>query len=184
DTKAAPAGHSPSSFIVEVSVEHNGDGIPAPLIPNGILRVHVHRSVKNVWLTPTKLTIRREQTAGHEEVTGARFTVRAQFDDDTVGDITDSGEVSFTPAAWFGFDNFVRIPESAGSAVAPFKVKAKTSTNWNGKQSEGTLEILRPWSKEQAVPTADLVDGAPPGFAGTLKPNRLPNVLFLAPGVT
>src|SRR5712692_2750630 len=54
------------------------------------IRVHVHNSIKSIWLTPSSLT----PHAGSDE---CRFTVLARFDDDTVGDITDwpASQLSF-----------------------------------------------------------------------------------------
>ncbi|WP_050024137.1 M64 family metallopeptidase [Verrucomicrobium sp. BvORR034] len=56
------------------------------------IRVHVHGSVKKLWLTPETLNPR----VGSDEM---RFTVLAQFDDDTVGDITDWPQLSYTSSA-------------------------------------------------------------------------------------
>ena len=183
EAKAAPPGHAPSNFILEVFVTENGTGTAAPLIPNGTLRVHVHGSVKNVWLTPSKLSIRRSRTAGNEELTDSVFTVRAQFDDDTVVMVTDSDEVKFSPSEWF-IAKWVRIPASAGNTVAPFTVKVTTSAKWNNKTANATVEIVRRWQDEPNVPTAELVDGHPDVWSGTRKPEEVPNVLFLGTGFT
>ena len=181
EAKAAPAGAAPSNFILEVSVEENGDGIAAPLIPYGILRVHVHRSIEKVWLTPEKLSVRRSRVAGNEEITDVVFAVRAQFDDGTVADITASNQIEFTPAPWF-VARWVRIPASAGNTVAPFTISVTTSANWNAKSATATLEVLPRWQDEPNVPTAELVDGVPGVWDGTLKPERVPNVLLLGSG--
>ena len=54
------------------------------------IRVHVHNSIKSIWLTPSSLT----PHVGSDE---CRFTVLARFDDDVVADITDwpASQLSF-----------------------------------------------------------------------------------------
>ena len=46
------------------------------------MRVHIHDSVKDLWLTPPTLSI-------HKDSDECRFTVLARVTDDCVGDITD-----------------------------------------------------------------------------------------------
>jgi hypothetical protein len=54
-----------------------------------VIRIHVHDSIKKIWLTPSSLTI-------HEFADECRFTVLALFDDDTVGDITEWPQLAYT----------------------------------------------------------------------------------------
>jgi hypothetical protein len=181
EAKLNPPDSSPSSFMLEAVVDDDGAG--SPLVPNAFLRVHVHGGVTNLWLTPRKLAIRRVKAAGDVEPTQYRFAVRAQFDDGTVGDITESGELTFTPAPWFD-GNEIKIPASAGDAVGEFDVTVKTSPNLGSKTTKAKLEILRSWAKEPDPPKAELIDGAPGVRDGSLKPERLANVLFLSSGFT
>ena len=53
------------------------------------IRVHIHDSIKEIWLTPPTLTI-------HKGIDECRFTVYARFNDDCVGDITDWPQSLFT----------------------------------------------------------------------------------------
>src|SRR5215510_8637278 len=52
------------------------------------IRIHVHDSVKDIWLTPPTLTI-------HKDANECRFTVLARFNDDSVGDITDWPQLTY-----------------------------------------------------------------------------------------
>ena len=172
---------SPRNFIVEAQVTDNGSGIPPVKIKNAIIRVHVHLSVEQIWLTPSLLSVRRAKPAGHEEKTSYQFTVRAQFDDGTVGDLTFAGGLTFSPAQWFS-GSLVRIPPQAAASVTPFKVKVTASPKWNSRSAEARLEVLKPWAAEADVPAAVLLDGNPDVWSGALKPENVPNILFLGCG--
>src|SRR5262249_16685721 len=52
------------------------------------IRIHIHDSVTDIWLTPSTLTI-------HKGANESRFTVLASFNDGVVGDITDGGQLSW-----------------------------------------------------------------------------------------
>ena len=179
EAKPNPPSPAPSSFMLEAVVDDNGTG--SPLVANAFLRVQVHGGVDNLWLTPDKLTIRRLEAAGEAENTRCRFTVRAQFDDGTVGDVTESGELSFTPNEWFA-GNVIRVPASAGNTVLDVEVTVKTSAKLGNKSAKAKIDILPSWTKEPDPPKAELVDGAPGVWDGTLKPERVPNVLFVSSG--
>ena len=181
EAKPNPPSPAPSSFMLEAVVDDNGTG--SPLVPNAVLRVQVHGSVTNVWLTPDKLTIRRLKVAGQDENTHCRFTVRAQFDDGTVGDVTESGELTFTPADWFA-GSVISIPAAAGDSVLDKEIQVKASTKLGGLTAKAKLDILPSWAKEPDPPRTELVDGAPGTWDGTLKPERVPNVLFVGCGFT
>jgi hypothetical protein len=158
EAKLNPPDPSPSSFMLEAVVEDDGGG--SPLAANAALRVHVHGSVTDLWLTPRKLATRRVKAAGNEEATQCRFAVRAQFDDGTVGDITESGELTFTPAKWFD-GSAIKIPATAADAVGEFDVTVKTSAGLGSKSATAKLEILCAWATEPDPLKAELIDGAP-----------------------
>jgi hypothetical protein len=75
---ALPAGPQLRSFIVTATASEGG---ASPVSGSRRLRVHVHRDVKQLWLTPRRLTVRQ----GAQSM---RLTVLARFDDDVVGDVT------------------------------------------------------------------------------------------------
>jgi hypothetical protein len=59
------------------------------------IRIHIHDSVEDIWLTPSVLTI-------HKDADESRFTVLAKFSDKIVGDITDWPDINYqsdNPAA-------------------------------------------------------------------------------------
>lgn len=65
------------NFLVRAVVSDTAGG--KPLATH--LRIHIHDSIENIWLTPRTLTVYQ----GSKQ----RFTVLAEFSDKTVGDITD-----------------------------------------------------------------------------------------------
>jgi hypothetical protein len=65
-----------------------------------VIRVHIHDSINRIWLTPPSLTT-------HEGADECRFTVLAQFDDDTIGDITEWPQLSYSVS------NPLSLPPSA-----------------------------------------------------------------------
>jgi hypothetical protein len=177
------ADGSPHNFILEAFISDNGNGIPWIQIRSAVIRIHVHISVEQIWLTPSLLSIRRPRPAGQEEFTGSQFTVRAQFDDGIVGDLSFSDDLTYTPADWF-LSRWVRIPAQAPNTVAPFKVKVTASAKWNNKSAEAQLEALQPWATEPDVPTADLLEGKPGVWDGSIKPENVPNIAILGCGFT
>jgi hypothetical protein len=58
------------------------------------------------------------------------------------------------------------------------------SAKWNSKSAQAQLEVLQPWATEPNVPTADLLDGQPGVWDGTIKPETVPNIIFLGCGFT
>jgi hypothetical protein len=75
---ALPAGPQLRSFIITATASEGG---ASPVSVSRRLRVHVHRDVKQLWLTPRRLTVRQGARS-------MRLTVLARFDDDVVGDVT------------------------------------------------------------------------------------------------
>jgi hypothetical protein len=174
---------SPHNFILEAFISDNGNGIPWIKIASAVVRIHVHLSVASIRLTPSLLSLRRQKPSGQAEDAGPQFAVRAEFDDGTTGDISYSDDLTFTPATWFQ-GRLIRIPASAANTVAPFAVTVTASAKWNSKSAQAQLEVLQPWATEPNVPTADLLDGQPGVWDGTIKPETVPNIIFLGCGFT
>ena len=175
----------PHNFIVEAVVKQNPGG-PAN-VPPAAIRVHVHERVEKIWLTPNRLTIRRRTASGAER-TWHRFTVRAQFDDGTVGDITLSGRlaVAAADAGWFRDGEWILIPDGVTSASPVRNVTIMTTPAWNSRSAQGEIKVLDPWDTEQNVhvPQAELIRADTRVLNGTIKPEGVPNILFLPAGVT
>jgi hypothetical protein len=179
------------NFILEAKVVRNGPpGSSAPNFPTMRVRVHLHQSVEQIWLTPNRLTIRRPSGPMPRDpkpgfTTNCRFTVRAQFDDGTVGDISLSAKltVAHGDTDWFDDALWVRIPETAVDGDA-HPITIQTTPDWNSKSAQGDILVLKPWASESEIPPADLIDGNPGVRDGSLAPERFPNVLFIAAGFT
>ncbi len=59
-----------------------------------VIRIQIHHGVTRAWLTPGSLTVRLGSAMPLDA--GPRFTVRAEFDDGLVGDVTVNHGVSWT----------------------------------------------------------------------------------------
>ncbi|HEU5077597.1 MAG TPA: M64 family metallopeptidase [Opitutaceae bacterium] len=173
---------APRNFLVEAIVTKNGAGAAPASITPAFIRIHVHSSVKSIWVTPSLLSVRRAEPAGAaRELTMYQPTVRAEFDDRCVGDVTDSKSISVTPSDWF-VATWVSIPPTAPETVPPFEYTVTTSANWGHRSTTGKVEILPQWAREPNPPLVEFIDGNPKLFDGTVKPEKVPNVLFVACG--
>ncbi len=177
----APA-KAPANFIIEASVTKNTGGVDPATIVKAFMRVHVHQSVVRIWLTPPRLTTRAAPGSGTMDVMRA-FTVRAEFDDGTVADVTESNHVTFSPTTHFdGY--FIKLPasETVGNDV---HVTAKTTVpSWNCPDAEGHIDVLDTWDNEPSVPMAELIEGLAKVWDGTLRPESVPNPILVGCGFT
>ena len=177
-----PPQHQPANFLVEAKVIRNGADLDPPDFPARLIRVHVHGGVDNIWLTPPGLGVRRPVAAGACQ-TNYGFTVRAQFDDGTVGDVTYSGELSFSPASHFyvkseQWEQRIQLPADAtvGAAIPV------TVSLWGKTSPPQNITVLEPWATESNIPNAVWIDGHVGVMNGSVKPDNVPNVLFMACG--
>ena len=177
---AVPVGEpKPHNFIIEADVTFNA-GSPKPR--PAYLRIHVHDRVERIWMTPSRLSVRRPTATG-ECLTRCKFAVRAEFDDGVVADITDTphyivdaGDVEF-----FQPNRQIRIPPAAGAGTVR-TVSIATTPKWNSRPAHADIAVLEPWTSEPNVPKAELVDGHPGVWDGTLKPEKVANVLLVGTG--
>jgi hypothetical protein len=172
-----------NNFLIEAVVKL-ADGTLKPTYPTYI-RVHLHTSVTRIWLTPNTLTIRRS-TVSDEENTKFRFTVRAEFDDKTVGDVTVGHGVRWSPvgkivppppatALWD--DGFIRIPKGVLEGQS-FDAFADAPALWGAvTTAKSTVAVAGPWNTDPKRPQAHLVRGDP-----SRPPELVPNVLFFGTG--
>jgi IgA Peptidase M64 len=163
------------NFILVVQVTN----LPDHKVFNLPIRIHIHDSVSQVWLTPDTLTIRPNGTTRPDN-TGYRFSIRAQFDDGVVGDLTDTRGVTWACATnpanvdaegWITLvtgddpgDNLsitASLPATMGGATTP----------------PGRVIIAQPWDD----PTMATIIAAG-GWPGKADPNTVPNFLFLCDG--
>jgi IgA Peptidase M64 len=181
-TSAAPPARTRSNFTLECVVTQNTGGVAPAQISPALIRVHVHPAVRRIWMTPKPLVVRRLTPAGADD-TRTRFTVRAEFTDDTVGDVTEQHLVVYTPPANVvaAGNNGGRLKIGAGDAVG---ATIPITATWKGQSDTAEMKIAAPWSAEPAVPRVELVDGHPDTWAGTINPERVPNILILGDGFT
>ena len=147
------------------------------------IRIHVHDSVEEIWLTPSKLSI-------HQGADECRFTVLARFDDECVGDITDWPGLSFQSAD----GSVVKVlGDGRLQAVVPDDSAPVTarlilpSPNTDKTSGPATVEAMPGWAQVAAGARVDFV-------AGRVVPDRAKpdsvksvvegakNVLFIAEG--
>ena len=187
--KTLPATR-PHNFILEVEAKHKPSG---PALRQR-LRIHVHEAYERIWLTPDRLSIRRQNATGSEFL-GCRFSLRALFTDGVVGDVTDNREVRWGPAA--------ANPKNVdGGGNLSFAASDAAGTNITIRASisfaptvfdEAILHVDQPWSASPPL-VAELVPGSirmpSPDLAieiasGAVVPaEHVPTVLFIGDGFT
>ncbi len=187
DAGAAPIP-SPDNFIIEAVITRNEDGLAPNLIPPALIRVHVHTAATLMWLTPASMTVRRLSAVGDDR-TRNRFTVRVQFSDGIIGDLTVRHGVTWGPAANVDTggdpdeEGLLRIPAGV-AAGATVPITATWSSIAGRLTATADMIVAQPWSTDPAMPKADLVDGSPDAWQGTIKPEVVPNVLFFGDGLS
>jgi hypothetical protein len=150
------------------------------------LRVLIHESVTEIWLTPSTLTL----PADTEK---QRFSVLTRFDDDTVGDITRLAGSSLAPGAappsgftWSSSDNVCARVDEFGYLTGVFGLFSCSSTitatlrqpGWPNLSATANVTVVEPWGDPPPNRRElHLVSG--PGIT----PNDdVPNILFLPDG--
>ena len=169
-----PQPLSPNNFIIEALVSKNTGGVDPLRIVRAPIRVHVHAGVKRLWLTPNPMTLRR-LTPANNESSSARFTVRAEFTDNTVR--------RHHRTSWSGL--VPRLQCRSGGRRDGLTCRAdqarhhrlpgatiKITASWQGMDAEGKVRVEQPWESEPAMPKAELVDGHPDARAGTIDPGK------------
>jgi hypothetical protein len=170
------------NFIVEVVAAPSPAGAAGTTFRE-VIRFHVHGSVVRTWLTPATLTVRRgakpPANPQDPESTNYRFTVHAQYDDDTVADITVLHGVTWEPAA--NFINEGRIQLQPGDAPSStITVHASYPATGGPVQCQGTVSVADTWANTPNPPKASVVAGG--GWPGAIRPQSVPNVLFFGDG--
>ncbi len=163
------------NFIMEFVVTNKSDGKKF----TGAIRVHVHGSVHEAWLTPSTLTVRpTEATRPHQ--TWYRFSVRVQFDDGVVADLSEIDGITWGPASnvidWNG-----RLIIAPGDNVGDIiDITATLPPEFGSATAEGKMRVAAEWKPEATTTTASVVVGG--GWPGTINPDVVPNFLFLGDG--
>lgn len=168
-----------NNFIIEVVATNTAD----PTKPfNEVIRVQVHNSVSRVWLTPVELTV-RPTSAPRPEATGYRFSVRAQFDDGVVGELSSNHGVTFTsvPAGGVAANGELLIPPGSNPHDRII-VTVTLPAALGGGSNQAAVIIGQPWASEPTPPKVSIVVGG--GWPGTISPEQVPNILILGDGFT
>jgi hypothetical protein len=162
------------NFIMVVEVTNNEDGKVYTLS----VRIHIHGSVTDFWLTPPTLTI-RPNGPGRPDLTKYMFTARARFDDGTLGDVTEDHDITWFPLDRFHPDLDEIILRPGDDPDDTITVTALLPVRLGGASATGTLKIAKPWGDPT---TASIVAGG--GWPGQINPAVVPNILFLCDGFT
>lgn len=167
------------NFILEVTATDNS--VPAsPVTYTEYIRIHVHQSISQIWLTPSTLTV-RPFTTTRPENTDYQFSVRAQFDDGVVGDITGMPGLTWSPAAnvtVVGGKLILKTADAVGNTIA---ITATLIAALGGHSATANMKVAATWSNASPIDASIVVGG---GWPGTLNPETSPNVLFLGDGYT
>ena len=149
------------------------------------IRVHLHDRVTSAWLTPPLLTLRPESGA-LPQTTEVRFSVRAQFDDGVVGDLTHNRDIEWRPLA--NVTNTGRLIIAAGNGPgnpaiqieALLPVELQDAATPGQIIATGHIQFGVAWASDSKIPTetVQIQDTWP----GTVNPEAVPNFLFLCDG--
>lgn len=177
-TVDAHAEANTKNFVIEVTATNNGD----PTHPfNQTIRIQVHTSVSQVWLTPDLLTVRPVDTT-RPETSNYRFAVRAQFDDQVVGDLTEGHGVTWSEPGGHVDNNGALLILAGDNPGDNFFVAATLPAELGGASTSlgPTLRIGQRWQNETTPPKLTQVAGGGLPNPGTAEDS--PNVLMLGDG--
>lgn len=174
----------PQNFLIEVKVVSGTQPAFKELI-----RVHVHRSVTSIWLTPGTMKVQPfpvPPPPPDKMVERPRFSLRARFDDQTVGDITDwpivawSSKRGTTPTTHAGAAGRLTVT-AADVPLQDVTVTAQLTGMPAVAAANATLRPIAKWGPTapidaRIVPRA----GWPSTFPFAL--DAVPNVLFVPDG--
>ncbi len=168
-----------ANFIVEAEARTVATG---DLIASRVIRYHVHQSIEKLWLTPDRLTV-RPLGVTLPTLTNYRFSVRAEFDDGTVGEITLLPGLVWSPLPHVD-------PGSGKLSIDIGKLPGQTETitvtlpaavqaNAAARTASATMVVGEDWTPASPIDVSIVVGGAWPG---TINPEVVPNVLFIGDG--
>ena len=179
---ASPPSPTRRNFIIEVTARNIG----APGEFKDSIRPQVHKAVTSVWLTPARLTI-RPRPPGPANVSHGCFTVRAQFDDGVIGDLTFGHDITWTPALHVSSNGNLQI-DSGDHPGDEFQITAQLAAALGDPRpacrglqrrrcgSSGD----RTSSSSRSAPSSRSCPGA--RASQTNRETEVPNVLFVPDG--
>jgi hypothetical protein len=167
------------NFIIEIEARNGGDGRTF----REAIRVHVHGSVTQVWLTPDQLTVRPIEGPGEHIISVYRFALRAQFDDGLVGDLTDGHEVTWTePGGHVNAANgtFELLPGDRPGDSFPVTATLPARLGGASTPPGPRIRIANSLSAQATPPQMTLVAGGALPSSATVEDSL--NVLLLSDG--
>ena len=139
----------------------------------------------SAWLTPPLLTL-RPVGATLPQTTRVRFSVRAQFDDGTVGDLSHRTDIEWRPLA--NVDPTGRLIIAPGNGPgnpaiqieAALPVELQDDSTPDRITATGHIQFAVDWTADSEIraETVQVQDTWP----GTINPELVPNFLFLCDG--
>ncbi len=185
---AAPAVEK-RNFVVDVTATVGADTSG----PTGI-RIHVHQSIAEAWLSPSTLTV-------YPGLNGSQFSVRARFDDNVVAEIGNiyrgdfGSKVNYgttlplsitwaedVPSSDISINSSGEITATSSGVDKKFAVTAtiKNSTLGINVDAKGEISVKKTLAGTDSSIKAELIAvGSPPGYSATQ--DRV-NVLFACDG--
>jgi hypothetical protein len=174
-----PGAVKKNNFIIIAEVKHTVAAVAAGASAETFtasIRMHLHRSVVKAWVAPADLTVK-------EGMSDYRFSVYAQFDDDTVGNIS-----GFSGLFWRSKNTAVvtvdaegKLTVAAGKGASPgthVEIEVTLPADLGGSKASGHVVAEQAWSA--TPPQAQLMAAnAGPGIA---KMGEVINILFLSNG--
>ncbi len=178
-TGAAPPAVTRPNFILELIITQNvgGPAMDEPLP----LRIHLHRAVTSLRVTPDRYRVR---LAPSGDTYNRRFALRALFDDNVVGDISEHSGVAWDcPGGAASISGAsIELNAPAAGANQPVTASYEHTVGQPALVANASLEVLGPWDAATNATTIDLIDGHPNTWDFTIMPEAVPNVLIVGAG--
>ena len=132
---AVPAGAYPRNFLVTATVTATVNGAAKDFSIS--IRVHVHTSVSQVFLSPPSLTARLEATPATNSFVA--FSAFAKFDDGVFGDITRHGNPDNPSTQLTWINQATPLLDLPDPKTGSFRAKAAA-----GKGDTGLMQVQLP----------------------------------------
>jgi hypothetical protein len=163
----------PRNFLLEVQAVSGTNTFKE------LIRIEVHRSIQRIWLTPSRLTVRaRRNVALPQTLKSSKFAVRALFDDDVVGDISEQFAIQWSPTSNVTAEGELKVATGDGGG-SQIPITATLTGFPTVAAASALLRVLDPWGPASPIDVR-LVPGG--GWAHPFAIEAVPNVLFLPDG--
>jgi hypothetical protein len=181
---------TPLNFIMVISATNTPAGPP---IENRYVRVQAHSALRRVWLTPHRLTVRRRlppslapNPALDPRDTHMRFVVRAEFDDNVIGDLTLESGTTWGPSQSVNKAGLL-LADLDDLPDAEIKITATLDARFGGpaatRSASATMVVKKGWHQLPPAqrPEIELVNRS--GIPRKDTPEtQVPNVVLMADG--